>query len=121
MNDFDKPYIAIEFASRHFIMDTISNSLLSHLVLSLLHALNFFHLESFQKINNYSTLHKYYRRLSNHYRRGISGNYQRIKMSSISKIWVAVSHCVATNGNEVAYGVLSTIRSFMHARYVAIF
>ena len=41
-------------------------------------------------------------------------------MSSISKIWVTLSHYVATNGNEIAYGVLFTIRSFMHARYAAV-
>ena len=42
-------------------------------------------------------------------------------MPSISKIWVTRSHYVETNGNEIAYGVLFRIRSFMHAKYVAIF
>ena len=83
----NRTLIAIELASCHFVMDTISNSLLSHLVLSLLHALNFFHYESFQEINNYSILHKYYRRLSNYYRRGMSGDYQRIKLREDGNSW----------------------------------
>ena len=49
VNDFDKPYIAIEFASWHFVMDTISNSLLSHLVLSLIHVLKFFTWNPFKR------------------------------------------------------------------------
>ena len=28
MNDFDKPFIPIEFASWHLLMETVSNSLL---------------------------------------------------------------------------------------------
>ena len=54
VNDFDRPYIVIVFASSHLLMDTASDSLLrsisilSHHVLSLVNVFTFY-LESFEK------------------------------------------------------------------------